>query len=61
MPQVEGRKGSQKHLGSFSTPEDAARAFDRATLAIKGSHEELNFPIKEYEGDVFLMVCCNKG
>lgn len=54
MPQL-GQRGCQKHLGSFFSAADAARAFDRATLAIKGSGHEINFPIEDYAGDAFLM------
>eukprot|EP00890_Picochlorum_soloecismus_P003200 jgi/Picsp_1/3881/NSC_01393-R1_ap2 domain transcription factor len=53
LPNPNGR-GSQRHLGSYETAENAARAFDRATIHLRGRQEELNFPWSDYENDDFL-------
>ena len=46
-------KGHQRHIGSFETAEEAARAFDMSTLRVRGQDEELNFPYEQYVDNNF--------
>ena len=36
------------YIGSFYTPEEAARAYDRKAIELKGEKARLNFPISDY-------------
>ena len=46
--------GKQIHLGSFSGPEEAARAYDRACIAFRGGKATTNFKAEDYEEDELL-------
>lgn len=35
------------HLGTYDTAEDAAKAYDRAVIKIKGNHAITNFPLED--------------
>jgi hypothetical protein len=45
-----------KHLGYFATEEDAARAFDRSAIALRGPSTELNFPM-EVANNLWYLDC----
>jgi len=46
-----GEKGKQLHLGYFTNPLSAARAYDRAALFLRGKAASLNMPAEEYAKD----------
>jgi len=39
-----GVKGTRRHLGTFTDPVEAARAYDAAAKAVRAQPEKLNFP-----------------
>lgn len=43
--------GKVTHLGYYETEEDAARVYDRVSLALHGDHAQTNFAVGEYTED----------
>jgi hypothetical protein len=44
----------QLHLGSFRHVEDAAHAYDKAAIKLRGWNAEMNFPSASYKDDTVL-------
>ena len=40
--------GKVTHLGYYETEEDAARVYDRVSLALHGNNAQTNYPVEEY-------------
>ncbi len=51
-----GKRGHQRHLGSYPTAEVAAAVYDRAVIKLRGVAAELNFAAANYapENDDFM-------
>ena len=41
--------GHTYYLGMYATPEEAARAYDKAIVKLKGSKAVTNFPLRDYD------------
>jgi hypothetical protein len=44
-------KGVPIHLGTFTSPVEAARAYDRVAVHTRGSHAKTNFPLPVEDGE----------
>ena len=56
-----GQEGKAASLGSFPEAVQAARAYDRAALKIRGPTATLNIPAADYAADKFLQVRHNQA
>lgn len=52
--------GKQMYLGGFVNEEDAARAYDLAALACKGSSVPTNFAASEYHSSLAEISGCSR-
>ncbi len=43
--------GSHVHLGTFNSEEEAATAFDKAAVIVRGERARINFPLSNYCGN----------
>ena len=50
ISQIKYSKGKQKHLGSYTSEEEAARAYDKAARELFGEYAYLNFPDEHEQG-----------
>ena len=47
--QIHINKEQNIYLGTFNSPEDATRVYDRAAVDHWGNHAKLNFPLEDYD------------
>ncbi len=54
-------KGEKHLIGTYRTEEDAARAWDRTAIHLRGPNTQTNFPIEQYLGKHFSATLCLAG
>ncbi len=54
-------KGEKHLIGTYRTDEEAARAWDRTAIWLRGPNTQTNFPISHYLGGCGLECTYNRG
>ena len=54
-------KGEKHLIGTYRTDEEAARAWDRTAIWLRGPNTQTNFPISHYLGGCGLECVCKRG